>query len=88
MCQLKRFGETIYKRFVDKIVYDGEYYYLKDDIKQIPMKESGVIIYLLDQMRDEYFYDHLMVTFLEVYVVQHFKRNYYESDENDKYIGL
>ena len=77
MSNITIFGDQIYEEYRPLINYNGKYFYVKNDYgNRIKMKESELINYLMNDLRNEYYQDHLMTTFLQNYVIEHFKRNH------------
>lgn len=83
MSNIDIFATIFYNRFRDQIKYDGEIYTATDEQGRLEtMTESELIVYLMTETNDEYFQEHLMLTFLQEYVMKRFKDNILQSNKS------
>lgn len=83
MSNIETFTQTTFNRFRSSIFYDGQYYIIIDEQeREIQMIESEVIVYLVQELTGEYFFEHLMLTFLHEYLLKLLRRNVYRNHQS------
>lgn len=83
MSNIDIFATTFFNRYKDHIKYDGDIYTATDEQGRLEtMTESELIVYLMTETHDEYFQEHLMLTFLQEYVMKLFKDSIHQNNKS------
>jgi len=80
MSNIESYKYVILSEYCRQLFYDGENYILVDDQgRERVMIESEVLAYLMHELTGTYYFERLMITFLQEYVLELIRGNVYRS---------